>query len=91
MVYRLDDERRLTVLPRAGGGTRSAYGSDGLMAGSERGERFYFWPTGIESAGQLRQWAHHATAFVGRRHFDDPLLLDSYFALRPAPAPRTAP
>ncbi|MGZ8254118.1 MAG: hypothetical protein ACXWVT_04650 [Burkholderiaceae bacterium] len=86
--YRLDDERRLTVLPRSAGGTRSAYGSDGLMAGSERGERYFFWPMGIESAGQLRQWGHHATAFVGRRHFDDPMLLDSYFVLRPAPSPR---
>lgn len=89
--YRLDDERRLTVLPRAVGGTRSAYGSDGLMAGSERGERYFFWPMGIESAGQLRQWGRHATAFVGRRHFDDPLLLDTYFALRPAADQRAAP
>lgn len=91
VLYRLDDERRLTVLPRLGGGTRSAYGSDGLMAGSERGERYFFWPMGIESAGQLRQWGRHATAFVGRRHFDDPVLLDSYFALRSAPSPRAAP
>lgn len=89
--YRLDDDRRLTVLPRAAGGTRSAYGSDAMMAGSERGERYFFWPTGIESAGQLRQWGHHATAFVGRRHFDDPTLLDSYFALRPDRSPGTAP
>jgi hypothetical protein len=89
--YRMDDERHLTVLPRPAGGTRSAYGSDALMAGSERGERYFFWPMGIESAGQLRQWGHHATAFVGRRHFDDPMLLDSYFVLRRAPSPGTSP
>ena len=89
--YRLDDERRLTVLPKVGGGTRSAYGSDGLMAGSERIERYFFWPTGVESAGQLRQWGRHATAFVGRRHFDDPMLLDSYFARRAATSPGPAP
>jgi hypothetical protein len=52
------------------------------MAGSERGERYFFWPMGIESAGQLRQWGRHATAFVGRRHFDDARLLDKYFELR---------
>ena len=52
-----------------------------MIAGSERGERWFFWPMGIESAGQMRQWGHHATAFVGRRHFDDPLLLDTYFKL----------
>jgi hypothetical protein len=38
----------------------------------------------------MRQWGHHATALVGRRHFDDPRMLDTYFSLRPA-APATAP
>lgn len=81
--YQLEDERQLTTLPRAGGGTRSAYGSDGLMPTTERSERFYFWPTGVASPGQMRQWGHHATAFVGRRHFDDPRLIDAYFARQP--------
>lgn len=82
MVYRLQDDRTLTTLARRDGGTRSAYGPDGLIAGSERAERWFFWPMGIESAGQMRQWGHHATAFVGRRHFDDPLLFDAYFEVR---------
>jgi hypothetical protein len=30
----------------------------------------------------MRQWGRHATAFVGRRHFDDPWLLDLYFEPR---------
>jgi hypothetical protein len=30
----------------------------------------------------MRQWGRHATAFVGRRHFDDADLLDRYFELR---------
>lgn len=81
-MYRMQDERTLTRLVRPSGGTRSAYGEDGLIAGSERGERWFFWPMGIESAGQMRQWGRHATAFVGRRHFDDPLLFDAYFELR---------
>jgi hypothetical protein len=89
--YQLDDDRRLTTLPRRSGGTRSAYGSDGLMPGTERGERYFLWPMGVESAGQMRQWGHHATAFVGRRHFDDPRLLASYFSLRPAAPAKTAP
>jgi hypothetical protein len=79
--YQLDDDRRLTTLQRAAGGTRSAFGPDGLMPGTERSERYYLWPSGVESPGQMRQWGHHATAFVGRRHFDDPRLLDSYFSL----------
>jgi hypothetical protein len=60
---------------------RSVYGADGMIPGTERLERFFFWPMGIASAGQMRQWGRHATAFVGRRHFDDPALLDRYFEL----------
>ncbi len=72
-----DDDLRSLPLPE--GGSRSVYGDDGLIAGSERLERWVFWPMGISSAGQMRQWGRHATAFVGRRHFDDPYLLDRYF------------
>jgi len=80
-VIHNDDELRRLPLPGAADRTRSIYGSDGLIAGSERGERFFFWPMGIASAGQMRQWGRHATAFVGRRHFDDPALIDRYFEL----------
>lgn len=61
--------------------TRSLYLPNGLVAGSERGERYLFWPMGIASAGQMRQWGHHATAFVGRRHFDDAHLIEKYFEI----------
>ncbi len=71
----------LQRLPLPDGGTRSLYGPDGLVAGSERAERFFFWPMGIASAGAMRQWGHHATAFVGRRHFDDADLLERRFDL----------
>lgn len=77
--YARRPESELRRLPLPGGGTRSLYGPDGLVAGSERAERFFFWPMGIASAGAMRQWGHHATAFVGRRHFDDADLLDRRF------------
>lgn len=86
IVYALQDADRLRVLPlpaAAGGGTRSIYGPDGLVPGSARGERWLLWPMGIPSAGQPRQWGHHATALVGRRVFDDPQLLERYFTLAP--------
>jgi hypothetical protein len=76
-----DDELRSLPLPEPATGRRSAFGPDGLIAGSERGERYWFWPMGIDSAGQMRQWGRHATAFLGRRHFDDATLLDRYFSL----------
>jgi hypothetical protein len=60
-------------------GRRSLYGPDGLVAGSERLERWLLWPSGVRSPGAMRQWGRHATAFVGRAQFDDPQLLDQYF------------
>jgi len=71
----------LRSLPRPEGGRASVFGTQGLIAGTERPERFLFWPMGIASAGAMRQWGRHATAFVGRRHFDDPDLLEKRFVL----------
>ena len=79
--YALRSYDELRSLQRMDGGRRSAFGPDGLIAGSERGERFLYWPMGIASAGAMRQWGRHATAFVGRRHFDDADLLERRFEL----------
>jgi hypothetical protein len=51
------------------------------VRGTERGERFLFWPMGIANAGAMRQWGRQATAFVGRRHFDDADLFEKRFVL----------
>ena len=63
-------------------GRRNLFGVNGIVSGSERGERYLLWPSGIESPGAMRQWGRHATAFVGRRHFDDVDLLDKYYIRR---------
>ena len=79
-AWRDDDELR--SLPRPEGGRASAFGpAHGLITGTERAERFLFWPMGIRSPGAMRQWGRHATAFVGRRHFDDADLLEKRFVL----------
>lgn len=72
-------EARGAVAPEPG--FRSAFAPDGIVAGSERGERFLFWPMGVASPGAMRQYGRHATAFVGRRHFDDADLVARYFDL----------
>jgi hypothetical protein len=77
----LDDDA-LRSLPLAAGGRRSAFRPDGIVAGSERGERWLFWPMGVREPGAMRQWGRHATAFVGRRHFDEVRLMERYFRLR---------
>ncbi len=74
------EEAGLRALPLPGGGTKSIYRpGDGIVSGSERPESQFFWPMGIPSAGAMRQWGRHATAFVGRRHFDDAFLIERRF------------
>lgn len=77
--YELASMDELRSLPLPAGGTRSLYDRHGIVAGTDRRERFLLWPMGIRNAGAMRQWGTHATAFVGRRHFDDPYLLDRAF------------
>lgn len=76
-----DAELRRLPVPGEPQRRSSLFRPDGLVAGSDRLERYYLWPMGIASAGAMRQWGHHATAFVGRRHFDDPFLFDAAFDL----------
>jgi hypothetical protein len=78
IAYQWRNDDTLRRLP-TGSGTRSAFAPDGLIRGTERGERWLFWPMGIAEPGAMRQWGRHATAFVGRRHFDDADLLDLRF------------
>jgi hypothetical protein len=77
--YVFADDNDLRSLPIPGGGRRSLFEADGLVAGTERMERFLLWPMGIASPGAMRQWGTHATAFVGRRHFDAPDLIEKAF------------
>jgi len=79
-VFANDDALR--SLPLKEGEHRSVFRPDGIVPGSERGERWLFWPMGVPEPGAMRQWGRHATAFVGRRHFDDPGLLERYFSLK---------
>jgi hypothetical protein len=79
-VFAEDDVLRSLPLPVAG--RRSLYRPDGIVPGTERHERYFFWPMGVPEPGAMRQPGRHATAFVGRRHFDDPDLLERYFALQ---------
>jgi len=79
--YGLRRYDQLRSLARLDGGRRSVFDAQGLIAGTERGERFLYWPMGIASAGAMRQWGRHATAFVGRRHFDDADLIERRFEL----------
>jgi hypothetical protein len=66
------------------------FGPEGLIAGTERGERWWLWPSGVPSPGAMRQRGRQPTAFIGRAHFDDPRFLESLF-FPPVPAPASRP
>jgi hypothetical protein len=78
-TYSLADYTALRVLPLPRGGHRSLFGQNGIVPESQRSERWWLWPMGVPAPGAMRQWGHHAIAFLGRRHFDDPDLLTSLF------------
>jgi hypothetical protein len=75
--YIFQNLEELRSIPMTNGAKRSLYGKDGLIDVSVRNERFLLWPYGIASPGAMRQWGTHAIAFIGKRHFDDPFLLEN--------------
>ncbi|MBX9964499.1 MAG: hypothetical protein K2Y35_15680 [Burkholderiales bacterium] len=77
------DDADLRSIQLRDGSHRSLFGPDGIIVGTERGASWLYWPTGVKAPGAMRQWGRHATAFVGKRHFDDAYLLDRYFEFRP--------
>ncbi|MGR9036922.1 MAG: hypothetical protein ACU83O_10100 [Gammaproteobacteria bacterium] len=74
--YKIENADRLRNLPMPDGSRRSLFGEDGIIDASRRTERFLLWPFGVASPGAMRQWGTHAIAFTGKRHFDDPFLLE---------------
>jgi len=83
-VYAVADYDDLRSLPMGeGGGRKSMFADSGLVAGTERLERWLLWPAGVASPGAMRQWGRHAVAFMGVRQLDDPYLLQDLFEYAP--------
>lgn len=59
--------------------TRSLFDSNGMLMASARAERWFLWPFGVRSPGTMRITGHHATAFIGERHFDDAFIFEPFF------------
>jgi hypothetical protein len=89
--YALLDYDLLDRIPDADGRPVGLFDPDGLVAGSQRPERWILWPMGVKSAGAMRTRGRHAIAFVGRRHFDDPNLLNAVFETPRAVTARVSP
>ena len=80
--YRLLPYEELESMAREGGRRESLFDSRGIAKGTERVERFIFFPMGVPSVGSMRQRGHHAIEFIGRAHFDDPDLFNQNFVFR---------
>lgn len=80
--YALVSYNALRSLPLENGGHRSLFAPSGLIKGTERLERWLFWPSGVLKPGSMRQWGTQAIAFVGQRHFDGAYWIDKYFDKR---------
>lgn len=80
-AYRWAEYDTLRSIANADGTRRSLFQENGIVKGTQRNERYFLWPMGIPDPGAMRQWGHHATAFFGRRHFDDPDIIERSFQL----------
>ena len=78
-AYELEAYDNLRSLPAGGNRYQSIFSEDGIIPGTDRMEKWLLWPMGVPGPGAMKQWGHHAIAFVGRRHFDDPDLIERYF------------
>ncbi|HET6490016.1 MAG TPA: hypothetical protein VFG28_09650 [Syntrophales bacterium] len=64
------------------GRSRSMFDAQGIAWGSERVERFIYFPTGIPSIGSMRQRGHHAITLSEQTYFDEPGLFKYYFEFK---------
>lgn len=77
--FELRPYEELYTLPHPGGGTCSLFGPDGLVPTSRGSDEATGWWSGIRRPGALRQTGHQAIGRIGRRHFDDPDLMEATF------------
>ncbi len=75
--YELTDYTSLSQLPTKKH-RKSLFDKNGIIEQSARKERWFLWPLGVVNAGAMRQKGRHAIAFIGRRHFDDAFLWETF-------------
>lgn len=83
--YQLQRYEELYRLPRPGGGSRSLFDTAGFVPGTDSSAPAWMLASGIAEPGRLRHLAHLPVDYIGRRHFDDPRLLQAVFVPIPAP------
>ncbi len=79
VYYQFADYKQLRSLPYIAGRRSLFRAKDGVVEGSERLMDWVMWPMGVTELGAMRQWGMHATAFTGKRHFDEARLMERYY------------
>ncbi|NDY43265.1 hypothetical protein G3N55_10480, partial [Dissulfurirhabdus thermomarina] len=74
--------RPYAELETPAGPGRRFFDGRGVVPGSERVERFFFFSMGIPAVGSMRQRGHQPITLLGREHYDDPRRLERHFELR---------
>jgi hypothetical protein len=81
--YELRRYEDLYTLALPDGGSRSLFGPDGVVPGTEGEDPLWMWASGVRNPGAIKQYGHQTPAYIGRAHFDAPYLLESVFAPPP--------
>lgn len=86
--YTLQRYEELYFLKKPGGGTRSLFSPEGLIAQTERPDDSWMFASGVRQPGALRQYGRHPIGYIGNSHFDDPFLLETIFVAPTTEKPR---
>ena len=83
--YQLQRYEELYRLPLPDGRPRSLFDTAGFVPNTDSAAPAWMLASGIAEPGRLRHLAHLPIDYIGRRHFDDPRLLEQVFVPIPAP------
>ncbi len=83
--YQLRRYEELYRLPLPNGSARSLFDTAGFVPGTDSAAPDWMLASGIAEPGRLRHLAHLPIDYLGRRHFDDPRLLQAVFVPLPTP------
>ncbi|MCA9407551.1 MAG: hypothetical protein KC733_02590 [Candidatus Omnitrophica bacterium] len=80
--YNLLPYSDLESLSHTDGYRENVFNNHGIMKNSSRIEPLFFFPSGINKVGYMRQREHHPIKLIGQAHFTDPNLLEDLFEFK---------
>lgn len=84
-VYELLVYQTLEALPSGPDSHESIFDENGIVKGTGRLEVLFLFPAGVPDIGAMRQRTRQPTRLIGKEHFDNPQMLETYFDFTPQP------